>query len=156
MCPQLGVDLASLDRKNNPEGWYDLRLKSFKPQKTKDGTSVNLNPSLEILAGIAGNFNYVYTSMSLKMPQEVVDIVHGMGLQMEANGNIPGDFKADPADPDNVEKWRYEGPMLGKTLHAELMLTSWNGQESLKIRQIKCAVPGCKAKHSTNLQGKKK
>ena len=152
--PKLGPDLSSLERKYNAPDWYMLRLKAFRVKKNKAGDSYNLNPQFEILGGLPGYDTALFDTMSLKFPQSTLDIVHGLGFSLEADGSIPGEFKADPSDPDNCEKWRYEGPLLGKEMRGELMLNTYGTNPvGLKLRQVQCKVTGCVKKHSTNLQG---
>ena len=92
------------------------------------------------------------------------DFVHATGLEMEVvqdadagtekqNLTIPGVFENSDTNPDEPEKWKYQGPLLNKTLEVELAeIPAKDGYKAKnEIRQFKCAIQGCTAKHSTNL-----
>src|SRR5208283_579907 len=98
----------------------------------------------------------VFPPMSTKFATAINDIVHGFGFALEADGELPGQWIPDPADPENVQKYQYKGPLLGKTMEAELAITSYDGKDKNEIRQVRCAVAGCAQKypdirHSTSL-----
>ena len=104
----------------------------------------------------------VFASLNSKAGFIIFDFVHGLGLEMEeiqdenagtekASLTIPGVFDGQDAHPDDPTQWKYQGPMLNRTMEAELAETEYQGKKRNEVRQYKCAVTGCTAKHSTNL-----
>lgn len=163
MPVKMGVDPEKIKQpKTQPNGWYKLKLVGFKPKKSqKDANSVNYNGQFEILNSAGPDFNkFVFATMSDKMQKHINDIVHGLGFALEKDGSIPGDWIEDPSDSSNVEKYQYKGPLMGRTMEAELSTTSYNGAERNEIRQVRCSVPDCTVKypdikHQTNMLGKR-
>ena len=163
--PKMGVDPEAIKATvPQPAGWYKLKLIGFKPKKGgKDPNSVNYNGQFEILNPAATGPNSqtrLFATMSTKMPKHINDIVHGLGFALEADGELPGQWVPDTADPNNVEKFQYRGPLLGKIAEMELVETEYNGNKRNEIRQVRCTVAGCATKypeirHSTNMIGKK-
>ncbi len=167
MPVKMGVDPEAIKAQQpQPPGWYKLKFLGFKPKRGKtDPNSINYNGQFEVLnsatPAVGGQKAMVYATMSIKMPQVINDIVHGLGFALEADGELPGQWVPDPADADNVEKFQYKGPLLGRTMEAELAETEYQGNKRNELRQVRCAVPGCatkypEIKHRTDLIGKKK
>jgi hypothetical protein len=164
MPVKMGVDPEKTKpAKIQPAGWYKLKLVKFAPKlSSKDKNSVNFNAQFEVLNSAGPEFQKtVYAVMSDKMARHICDIIHGLGLPLEANGDIPGKWISAPKDPDNVEKMQYQGPLYGRTMECELAITSYEGNERNEIRQVRCAVPDCAVKfpdirHQTDMVGKKK
>jgi len=164
---KMGVDPEAI-KAPTPQaaGWYKLKLIGFKPKRGKtDNNSINYNATFEVLDPAippAGNAKaLVFATMSIKMPNVINDIVHGLGFALEADGELPGKWVPDPADAEDVEKFQYQGPLMGRTMEAELAETEYNGNKRNEIRQVRCAVPQCNTKypdirHRTDLIGKKK
>lgn len=163
---KMGVDPEAIKGTvPQPAGWYKLKLIGFKPKRgAKDPNSINYNGAFEIvnpaIAKTANGTDRLYATMSIKMPKHINDIVHGLGFALEPDGELPGQWIPDTADPENVEKFQYRGPLLGKTMEAELAITSYNNNDRNEIRQVRCAVPACATKfpdikHQTNMIGKK-
>ncbi len=145
-----------------PAGWYTLQLKGFRPRASKDGQSVSLNAELAIVSPSEYEGRRVFASLNSKAGFIIFDFVHGLGLDMEeiqdenagtekAALTIPGVFEGQDAHPDDPTQWKYQGALLNRTLEAELAETEYQGKKRNEIRQYKCAVPNCTAKHSTNL-----
>ncbi len=166
MPVKMGVDPEAVKATvPQPNGWYKLKLIGFKPKRgAKDSNSINYNGQFEIvnpaIAKSAQGADRLYATMSIKMPKHINDIVHGLGFSLEPDGELPGQWVPDPADVDNVEKFQYKGPLLGKMMEAELAETEFNGNKRNEIRQVRCAVPACNTKfpdikHQTNMIGKK-
>ena len=87
--------------------------------------------------------------------------MHGLGFPLESDGSLPGNWVFDPKEPENVEKAQYKGPLMGRTMEAELAITSYNGNERNEFRQIRCAIHDCTSKfpdvkHQVNMIGKQK
>lgn len=161
--PKMGVDPEKIKQaKVQPNGWYKLKLTGFRPKRSqKDKDSINFNGQFEVLNSAGPDFTkMVFATMSDKMQKHINDIVHGLGFTLEKDGTFPGTWVFPPEDPENVEKAQYKGPLMGRTMEAELATTSYNGNERNEIRQVRCAVPDCANKfpdirHQTNMLGKK-
>jgi|SRR6267143_2657088 len=161
---KMGVDPERINQaKVQPSGWYKLKLVGFKPKLSTKKDSINFNAQFEVLNSAGGQdfMKFVFHNMNQKFEKNVNDIVHGLGFPLEADGSIPGQWVFDPIDPDNVEKAQYKGPLIGRTLEAELATTTWNSNDRNEIRQVRCAVPDCSSKfpyirHQTNMLGKGK
>ena len=145
-------------------GKYTLQLKGFRPKISTNKDSYNLNAEFEIIGNPLYEKRRVFHSLNSKAGWIVIDFVHGAGLQMEEKQDefagtekatllLPGVFDGSEQFPDDPSKWTYQGPLLNKTLEAELAETAATAQYKAKneIRQFYCAVPGCTEKHSTNL-----
>jgi hypothetical protein len=155
-----------------PAGWYTLQIKGFKPKAAKpntskgetESTSVSLNAELEIINNPDHAGRRVFVGLNTKMAFMWADFVHATGLQMEevqdefagtekANFTLPGAWENMDTNPTDPSTWKYQGPLLNKTMEAEVADIPAQGAYKAKneIRQFKCAVPGCVDKHSTNL-----
>ena len=145
-----------------PSGWYTLQLKAFRPRASKDGQSVSLNAELSIVNPVEYENRRVFASLNSKAGFIIFDFVHAAGMDMEevqdenagtekAALTIPGVFEGQSANPDDPTQWKYQGPLLNRTMEVELTETEYQGKKRNEIRQYKCAVTGCTAKHSTNL-----
>jgi hypothetical protein len=145
-----------------PAGKYTLQLKGFRPKASKDGQSVSLNAGLAIVGNAEYDGRRVFAGLNSKAGFILFDFVHAAGLQMDevqdefagtekAKLTIPGIFDGSDANPDDPSKWSYQGPMLNRTMEAELAETEYEGKKRNEVRQFYCAVPGCTEKHSTNL-----
>lgn len=160
---RMGVDPEKVKQaKVQPPGWYKLKLVGFKPKLSqKDKNSVNFNGQFEVLNSAGPDYNkFVFATMSDKMQKHVNDIVHGLGVPLEPDGSLPGQWIFDPKEPDNVEKAQYKGPLMGRTMEAELAVTTFGGNDRNEFRQIRCAVPDCTSKfpdirHQVNMIGKR-
>jgi hypothetical protein len=145
-----------------PAGWYQLKLVGFRPKLSSKKDSVNFNPMFEVVNSKAEyNGSRVYENLNTKFDRQHVDFAHGFGFPLNPDASLPGDWVPDPSDKDNVEKMQYKGPLLGKICEAELVVSTYQGNESNKIRQIKCRLDGCATKfpdvkHLTNWIGKDK
>ena len=160
----MGVDPEKLKASKPVPGnqWYKLKFKGFKPKRgAKDKDSVNFNAQMEVVEHTPEtNGAKVYMTLSTKFERAINDFSHGLGFPLKDDGTFQGDWTADPKDPDNVEKMQYKGPLLGRILEAELIVSSYQGNERNEIKQIKCAIAGCatkypEIKHITNLIGNK-
>ena len=65
---------------------------------------------------------------------------------------IPGIFKGESEHPDKPSEWEYMGPLTNKIFEAEICTKEWMGKKSNRVKQFKCAVPGCAERHITNLE----
>ena len=90
----------------------------------------------------------------------MLESVRRLGFHIEPNGELPGRWIPDPADAENVKKMQYQGPLIGRTLEAELAITTYNGNDRNEFRQVRCQIPDCavkypEVKHITNMLGKR-
>jgi len=174
MCPvRMGVDPETTKApKPVPAGWYDLKVKALRAKYTKgtkpeDG-KINYEIDTNVVSARDPNHNDSFVMVRANNGPfqgfAVVDICHGAGLHIEKDGSWPGGLSAwsfDPKDPENVEKAQYKGPLLGRVLNAEVITTSWEGNERNSVKQIRCKVPDCAVKfpdirHRLDLLGKNK
>jgi hypothetical protein len=146
--PRMGVDPEQVKApKPAPTGWYELKLTGFKPKLDKSKQGVNYNAQLEIVNNTTeNNGKKVYMGLSTKFARAHADFTHGFGFPLNPNGSIPGDWVPDSADPNNVEKFQYKGPLIGKVMKAELGITTYQGNERNEVNQIMCKVDGCATK----------
>ena|SRR5271154_752004 len=168
MPVKMGVDPESTKApKPVPADWYELRIKSLTAKPSKSGAGINYNLICTVINSKPDyNDKPVYGKVhnGPYAGYALFDFCHAVGLPMEADGTWPGGMQAwvfDPKDPDNVSKAQYKGPMLGKTLHAEVAVTSWEGNDSNQVKQIRCKIPDCAVKypdhkHRLDLIGKSK
>ncbi len=160
---KMGVDPEKLKApKPAAAGWYKLKFKGFKPKRgAKDKDSINFNAEFEIVeATPEDNGKKVYATLSTKFERALADFSHGLGFPMNPDGTFVGNWQTDPKDAENVEKYQYAGPLLGKTAKVELVVESYQGNEKNSIKQFVCAIDGCatkfpEIKHMTNLIGSK-
>jgi len=145
----------SLTKKLVPGGIYTLHMGGFKPTISKSNAdNVNLNPQLKIVNNKDFTGKPVFVSLPRSEGWMIQDFVHALGQEMEPDGSMPGEWEFPvQAQPTT---WRYKGPLLGKTMQAELVETTFNGNPQLKVKQFICAVKDCKTKypdvvHSTNM-----
>lgn len=135
-----------------PPGQYEVRLVGFKPKKSKDGNSVNLNAEMQVV----NNPDLVNRKLfdSLNTPGAAfyhADFCHCFGLPMETDGKeswIPGDWDGDPAKfkEDDPTTWVYKGPLAGRIGRVEVEVDNYNGKDNNKIRRYFCAVQDCASK----------
>jgi len=153
-----------------PAGPYTLQLKGFDQKAAKikanetESMSVNLNPVLEVVGNAEYDGRRVFASLNTKGPWVIRDFVHACGVPMEevqdqfagtekANWTIPGVFEGSDDPSKKPEDWKYQGPLLNKTLQVELAYVPASGgyKEKNEVRQYICAIGGCTERHSTNL-----
>ena len=148
-----------------PDGWYQLRLSGFKQEASSKKDSINLNPQIEVINHSEYDGRKVFESMNTKGTWVIRDLVHACGLHMvevqdgnqgteAANWTMPGVWNKSDQFPEEPDKWEYLGPLTNAVFTAELYTKDYQGRKSNKIRQFKCAVPGCTVKHSMNLADK--
>lgn len=146
--PRMGVDPESIKApKPAPSGWYELKLTGFRPQLDKSKQGINYNAQLEIVNNTSeNNGKKVFMGLSTKFGRAHVDFAHGFGFPLNPDGSIPGDWIKDSADPTNVSKFQYKGPLIGKVMKAELGVTTYQGNERNEVNQIMCKVDQCATK----------
>jgi hypothetical protein len=156
--PRMGVSKDKLEgRKPLPSGFYEFRCDGFKPKASKDKNSTNFNPQLKVINNAQGlNDEFIFFNLNSNAGWIMKDFVHCLGLQMEVDGDqafMPGNFKEDPNDSENVEKYKYEGPMVGRTGRVEIGVRKDDkNKDQSYVKQLLCKVPGCVEKHSTDLK----
>ena len=148
MPVKMGVDPEAIKApKPAPAGWYDIKLTGFKPNRSKDKQSINFNAQMEIVNNTAdNNGKKVYMGLNTKFARAHADFAHGFGFPLQPDGSLPGYWVPDTKDPENVDKYQYKGPLLGKIMNAELQVTSYQGNERNEVNQIKCKIDQCATK----------
>ena len=171
--PKMGVNPESIKApKPVPADWYELKIKELKAKYTKDSKPeegrINYTAYCEVVNARNPEHNGTFVPMNMNNGPfqgfAVVDLCHGCGLHIEADGTFPGGMKAwtfDSKDPENVDKAQYKGPLLGRTFRAEVITSSYQGQENNKVKQITCKLADCaikypEIKHRLDLLGKNK
>ena len=137
-----------------PPGIYHFRFDGFKPKLSKGKDSTNFNADLKVINHPSLNDSQIFCSLNSKAGFIQLALVHSLGLQMEVEGDtayMPGKFLEDTSDPDNVEKWQYDGPMKGRTGRLEVYERSYQNKKQSTIKQFFCAIAGCTEKHPTEL-----
>lgn len=148
-----------------PNDVYTLRLVGFKPKTAKSGESINLNPQFVVVAPgekhDGRKMPYIFNGNS-SIPSFLQDMCHATGELMEEGDtpedlSLPGTFDNDPIkfDPQKPETWVYQGPLLNKTLKAELTVDEYGN----KVSRFLCDIPNCaerfpKIQHSQNMNKK--
>lgn len=150
--------------KPSPAGIYTVAFVGFKPKKSKDSMSLNLNGMAKIInvPDLKGP-GMLFASLNSQIPSFTQDFVHSFGLEMDnQNGDIPtlpGDFDGDPNDPTT---WKYTGPLTGQTAQWEISLKphfSNPGEVQQDLVKFVCKVPQCaerfpQVKHATDMRKK--
>lgn len=135
-----------------PEGLYELRLSGFKPKFSKDKSSVNLQPELEIVNHPLHNGRNVLDWLNSSAPWIIESFCHCFGQQLTPNPNGGGDMPGDFIGPDdNPEQWQYQGPLTGMVGKVYLKPVTFNGKTNPRVDQWFCSVPGCTTKHAQGL-----
>jgi|SRR5579859_1182353 len=163
--PKMGVNPEQTKAPKPVPGnqWYKLRVKKLLCKKSPKG--YNYEAYTEVVENkpeLNGSFVPFRANNGFMQAKAMNDFCHGVGLTLETDGNIPGDWKLkDSAKPDDFDGAEYSGPILGRTFEAEVVITVYNGEERNSIKQIRCRVADCAAKfpdikHLTDLLGKNK
>jgi len=156
---KMGVDPEQLKAAKPVPGntWYKLKFKGFKPKLSSKKDSVNFNAQFEVVNSTPeNNGSLVYMGLNTKFAKAINDFTHGLGFPLNADGSFAGDWLKDDKDAENIEKMQYKGPLLGRIMDAELVITSYQGNERNEVKQVRCAIPDCAnkypdIKHLTNL-----
>jgi hypothetical protein len=153
---RLGAPKDSMEgRKLLPNGRYTVQLDGFAQKMSKKGDSINYNPKLRIInhPKLAGE--KVYTSLNQGAGFILLDFCHMLGHQMEQVGDdfvFPGGFIPNPADPNDVSKMTYQGPLQGSVGDVLVDTNQYEGKPQNYIKQYFCKIPGCTQKHATELK----
>ena len=135
-----------------PEGMYELRLTGFKPKRSKDGGSVNLQPQLEIVNHPTHNGRNVLDWLNSGASWIIESFCHCFGQVLTPNPNGGGDMPGDFIGPDdNPEAWQYQGPLTGAVGKVFLKPVEYQGKTNARVDQWFCSVPNCTTKHATGL-----
>lgn len=164
----MGVDPDSFNTPKPVPGnqWYKLRLKDLKCKQTKAKTGYNYEAYMEVVenkAELNGSFVLYRMSNGPFQGPNMLELCHGLGFPPEKDGTFPGGNQAwefDPKEPENPEKAKYKGPLLGKVADVELVITTYNSVDRNEIKQFRCKIDGCATRfpdirHRTDLIGKK-
>ena len=145
-----------------PANWYDLKITGITVKASSKKDSYNYTVATQVVGTNNPEWDYkkkISILLNTKMGSRFADVIHGAGLE---DADVIGDnacWTFDQADPENVEKAQYKGPLLGKILHAEVAVRTYNGNENNAVKQIQCKVKDCKVKfpkirHTTDMIGK--
>lgn len=181
--PKMGVNPEQVKaEKPVPGGWYELRVKGITCKKSSSGKGVNYEAYTNVVNNTAEcNDKFVLVRMNNGFNQSKVanDFTHACGFTLEADGSFPGDWNLKDgvvALPDGTyaskdgkaldaltafDGAQYKGPLLGKTLRAELAIDNYQGEDRNEVKQMQCKVDRCSQKfpdirHLTDIRGKKK
>lgn len=166
--PKFGVNPEETKApKPVPGGWYQLRIKALTYKKSKSGKGYNYEAYMNVVNNKAElNDSFVLYRMNNGFKQAVAvnELCHAAGFPLENDGAFPGGDNAwklkDPSKPDEVDGAQYTGVLLGKTVEAELVTTSFDNVERNEIKQFRCKIDQCATRfpdirHQTDLIGKK-
>ena len=132
-------------------GIFEFRLDGFKPKKSKDGKSTNLNPQMRVINHPTNNDAPIFENMNSQAGWVQQDFCHALGVEMEPDGGFPGEFNGPESDPS---QWTYMGPLVGRTGRVELVqVPNLKGGMRTTPKKYFCAVPGCTARHTESLAG---
>lgn len=152
---RLGAPKDSMEgRKLLPVGRYTVQCDGFAQKASKKGDSINYNPKLRIINHPTLSGEKVFTSLNQGAGFILLDFCHMLGHQMEAQGEdlvFPGGFIPNGADPNDVSKMTYQGPLQGSTGDIMIGQNEYNNKPQNFIKQYFCKVPGCAVKHSAEL-----
>lgn len=156
--PKIVAPKESLEGRNYdliPAGVYQYRVDGFKPKRSNDKQSINLQPQMKIINHATLNDQNIFENLNSNAGWVQRDFCHALGLRLdgpnEENG-LPGDFIGDQnADPAT---WRYQGPIIGKVGRCEVQHEpakdkqgNLTGKMRANIKKYFCAIPGCQIKH---------
>lgn len=137
-----------------PPGIYDVMFLGFKPKKSKNGTSINLNGLLKVMGHPElGEERKIFANLNEQIPGFIQDFCHMLGVPMQdqngANPGIPGVFDGDPTKfkEDDPTTWVYKGPLEKQSGKIEVGLKDYNGEPSQDIIRFICKVSQCETKY---------
>lgn len=148
------------------EDLYTVRLEGFRPDATKNKTSINFNPQFRVISGsttggkFAGKNPAPFESLNQNAGWIQQDFVHACGMELEKDGDeyfMPGKWDGDPVN--NPKGLKYSGPLVGKTLKIYVIKKESQTKKGSFFNVLKyyvCAIPDCNTKfpdvrHSTDL-----
>src|SRR3990172_3539678 len=142
--PTIKLDKSKLSAPEPvPAGIYEFRFEGFKPKTSKNGDSMNLNPSLAVINnpefdGSQGKKRYIFGSMNSKADWILNDFLHSLGFELGTGGEFPGNFD---------DNWVYTGPLIGATGKLEVTVEPYMGKLQNKVKQYFCKVDNCAVKN---------
>lgn len=141
----------------HPEGLYEFRVDAFKPKKSKNSDSVNLQPQLKIIDHPTLNGKSIYFALNTNAAFMWTEFVHSLGLELvEENGeyNLPGHFNEGGGESQgDYTKMTYEGPMLGRRGKVYLGVgKDEKNRDRNFIKQMFCQVQGCTYEHNNEMK----
>jgi hypothetical protein len=150
---KLAVSKESLEQKRMTGGIYEVQFVSFQPKNSSKGAgSVLLCPVMKVIGQPDFNGKEVYDKYKLPLNSgwAVQDFVHCFGLELDQDGNIPGEW--DFPKQDDPTTWKYRGPLVGKVGKVEIVEAEYIKKDGTKangiaIKQYICAVPNCVQKN---------
>src|SRR5713101_7411206 len=142
---RLGAPKDSLEpRKLLPRGKYTVQCDGFAQKLAKKGNSINYNPKLRIInhPNLAGE--KVYTSLNQGAGFILIDFCHMLGFQMVEDGDdvvFPGGFLPNGADPQDVSKMTYQGPLQGSVGDVLVDENMYENKPQNYIKAYFCKIP---------------
>ena len=153
---RLGAPKDSMEgRKLLPRGRYTVQCDGFAQKLSKKGDSINYNPKLRIINHPTLAGEKVYTSLNQGAGFILIDFCHMLGHKMEEIGDdavFPGGFVPNAADPQDVAKMTYQGPLQGSVGEVLVDENMYDNKPQNYIKAYFCKVPGCQVKHSMELK----
>lgn len=173
--PRITIPKGALEpRPSFQPGLAQVQCKGFKPEKSKKGNSINLNPQLVIVNdprkfpdGKPYNGQTVPVALNEQFFGELFDFCHCFGDPMPADQN--GDRNLDWGNNGNntdaePRMWTtYSGQMLNAIGTVELAEVPARVKQAdgtyapdgtrtrTEIKRFICNIPGCKERHIENL-----
>ena len=159
--PKISIPKESLEGpKMLPPGIYWLRMDGFNPEYTKEGNSINLIPDLKVVNNPDFHDRRPGREwLNSKAGWQLRDFCHCFVVQLEVDADgqpqLPGEFL--PPDEPDPTKWRYSGPLLGKTGKVELAEAYGRDGRGpyINIKRYFCSIAGCTERHSDDLLTRK-
>lgn len=152
---RLGAPKDSMEgRRLLPPGRYTVQCDGFAQKNSKKGDSINYNPKLRIINHPTLAGEKLYTSLNQGAGFILVDFSHMLGHQLEQIGDdfvFQGGFVPNSADPNDVSKMTYQGPLQGSVGDVLVGQNTYNDKPQNYIKQYFCKIPGCTQKHATEL-----
>ena len=152
---RLGAPKDSMEgRKLLAPGRYTVQCDGFAQKMSKKGDSINYNPKLRIINHPTLAGEKVFTSLNQGAGFILTDFAHMLGHKLELVGDdwvFPGGFVPNAADPNDISKMTYQGPLQGAVGDVLVGVNKYNDKDQNFIKQYFCKIPGCQEKHATEL-----
>jgi len=140
--PKISVPKESLEgKKPLTPGIYDVRLDGFEPKRSREGSTINLNPVMKVINNPNGlNDNRAFCNLNTAAGWIMKDFAACFGFELEGpdKSDLPGEFVLiDPSkDGNDPSNWKYEGPLLQKTGKLEIAERIYNGKVQADIKRF--------------------
>lgn len=173
--PQIKIPKGALEpRPSFAPGLIQVQVRGFKPEKSKKGDSINLNPQLAVVNdnrqfpdGRPYNGQSIPTSLNTQFFGQLFDFCHCFGVPMpeDKNGDrpLPGSYGNGDLDEEPRLWGPYSGPLKDQIGTLELVEVPARHKAAdgtyvpdgtrtrAEIKRFICNVPGCQERHNENL-----